>query len=93
MLFKNPMSLWQFAASNIIFDRLGTSLAFVTQVCLVSSVGFAFTQCLWEALKRRSLSIDGIDAAFAATTSPISFLNAEMLFKIKKVSLLATIAW
>ena len=93
MLLKPPVELRKRSASNIVFDRLGTSLAFIAQVCLVSSVGVAFTQCLWEALKGTSLSIDGIDAAFAATTSLVSFSNTEMLFKVKKVSLLAMIAW
>ncbi|KAF7868385.1 hypothetical protein EAF04_004917 [Stromatinia cepivora] len=73
--------------------RFGTTSAFISQVCLVSSVGFAYTQWLWKSLyhKDTKVSIKCLDAAFVADTSVLSFLNKEMLWKLKLASLLATV--
>ena len=73
--------------------RIGTTLAFITQVCLVGSVQFAYIQTLWRALKRSIISIYAIDAGFAASSTLLSFLNLEMLSKLRLASCLAIIAW
>ncbi|TGO48091.1 hypothetical protein BOTNAR_0493g00050 [Botryotinia narcissicola] len=75
--------------------RYGTTFAFVSQVCLVSSVGFAYTQWLWKSLyhKDTKVSVHCLDAAFVADTSVLSILNTEMLWKLKLGSLLAIVAW
>ncbi|TGO86393.1 hypothetical protein BPOR_0307g00020 [Botrytis porri] len=75
--------------------RYGTTFAFVSQVCLVSSVGFAYTQWLWKSLyhKDTKVSVNCLDAAFVADTSVLSILNTEMLWKLKLGSLLAIVAW
>ncbi|KAI9647681.1 hypothetical protein NHQ30_004066 [Ciborinia camelliae] len=75
--------------------RYGNILAFVSQVCLVSSVGFAYTQWLWKSLyhKDTKVSVQCLDAAFVADTSFLSILNREMLWKLKLGSSLAMIAW
>ncbi|KAA8573449.1 hypothetical protein EYC84_005034 [Monilinia fructicola] len=75
--------------------RYGTTFAFVSQVCLVSSVGFAYTQWLWKSLyhKDTKVSVNCLDAAFVADTCVLSMLNTEMLWKLKLGSLLAMAAW
>lgn len=75
--------------------RYGTTFAFVSQVCLVSSVGFAYTQWLWKSLyhKDTKVSVNCLDAAFVADTSVLSILNTEMLWKLKLGSVLAVVAW
>ncbi|MCJ1467673.1 hypothetical protein MMC07_006298 [Pseudocyphellaria aurata] len=73
--------------------RYGTTFAFATQVGLVSSVGIAYTQCLWSALRRANLSIRGLDAAFGAYNTLLSFFNVEMLANVKVPSLIALLAW
>ncbi|KAF7913457.1 hypothetical protein BELL_0064g00280 [Botrytis elliptica] len=75
--------------------RYGTTFAFVSQVCLVSSVGFAYTQWLWKSLyhKDTKVSVNCLDAAFVADTSVLSILNTEMLWKLKLGSLIAIAAW
>lgn len=73
--------------------RSGTTLAFLTQVCLVLSVSLAFTQCLWRVFRHNDMSIADIDAAAAANSSLLSFFNLGMLSKMKIGSLLALTAW
>ena len=74
-------------------DRIGTALAFITQISLVGSVQFAYTQCLWRALKRSVISVRGVDAGFDVTSNLLSFTNVEMLSKLRLASFLALIAW
>ncbi|KAG0646652.1 hypothetical protein D0Z07_7475 [Hyphodiscus hymeniophilus] len=73
--------------------RWGTTFAYITQVCLVSSVGFAYTQWLFRTLKRTKVAVEGLDAAFSADSTIISLLHKEMLMKIKVGSLLALMIW
>ena len=73
--------------------RIGTALAFFAQVSLVYSIQKAFTQWLWRELKRETVSFKGIDAAWAATSDPLSFLSPEMLVKVKIASALAFVSW
>jgi hypothetical protein len=81
---------WQ---TLIILVRWGTTFAYITQVSLVTSIGFAYTQWLWWTLKRTrpGVSITALDAAFSADASLIALLNMEMIGKIKVCSLLALI--
>lgn len=73
--------------------RVGTTLAFITQVSLAGSIHVAYVQTLWRALKRRELSLRAIDAGFAATGSLLSFANLEMVAKLRLSSFLALVAW
>ena len=59
----------------------------------MGSVHFAYTQCLWRALKRSVISVRGVDAGFDITCSLLSFANVEVLLKLRLASFLALIAW
>lgn len=74
-------------------NRIGTALAWITQISLVGSVQVAYTQCLWRALKRSVISVRGVDAGFDVTDNLLSFTNVEMLSKLRLASFLALIAW
>ena len=73
--------------------RIGTVLAYLAQVCLVGSVYFSYVQCLWRALKNSRISVRAVNAGFDATNSLMSFLNLEMISKLRLASVLAVIAW
>ena len=73
--------------------RIGTLLAYLTQTSLVGSVCIAYVQCLWRALKRSSISVEAVDAGTDATKSLLSFLNVEMLSKLKLASIIALVSW
>lgn len=73
--------------------RIGTTLAFITQISFATSINYAYVQALWKALKRSIISINGIDAGFAASESLLSFLDLEMLAKLRLASFLALVAW
>lgn len=73
--------------------RYGTTFAFVTQVSLVGSVGFACSQWLWKTSRTTGVSVQCLDSAFSADTQLISMFNLEIWWKIKLGSLLALLAW
>jgi hypothetical protein len=73
--------------------RLGTTFAFVTHLCLATSVGYSYIQWLWRSLKETGLTISGLDAAFAARTNILSLLNSDLLRELKVASLLVLISW
>ncbi|KAL1630644.1 hypothetical protein SLS54_000515 [Diplodia seriata] len=50
-------------------------------------------QVLWGTLRRKYLSIQAIDAAFAVHETLLSFLNLEMLSKMRTLTLLALATW
>ena len=64
-----------------------------TSTSFVSSIQISFNQVLWRELKGHVISFKGIDAAFAATGSPLSFINGEMLTKVRVASALAFVSW
>ncbi|KAH9203863.1 hypothetical protein DL95DRAFT_320599 [Leptodontidium sp. 2 PMI_412] len=73
--------------------RYGTTFAYLAQVCLVTPVGFAYTQWLWKGLERKIVTVNALDAAFGARTSILSLLDAEILWKTRAGLILAFIVW
>ncbi|MCJ1268563.1 hypothetical protein MMC22_008451 [Lobaria immixta] len=73
--------------------RFGTAFAFLVEVSLATAVSIAQTQRAWTTVERKSVSIGGIDAVFAATRDLGSFMSWEMLSRAKLASLLALICW
>ncbi|KAF2139835.1 uncharacterized protein K452DRAFT_274310 [Aplosporella prunicola CBS 121167] len=73
--------------------RFGNVFAFLAKVCFCSAAQIAFTQWLWRTVRREYISIRGIDAAFSLNETLLSFLNLEMLLKIRVGALLAVVIW
>ena len=73
--------------------RLGTTLAFLSTICLTYSMTKSYTQCLFRDLRSHTLSLRGLDAAFAAMNDLLSFLNGEMWMMAKLASSLALLTW
>lgn len=55
------------------------------------SVGIACMQSVWRIMRRTYTTIEGIDAAFAMQGSILSFLNWEMMSKVKVGTLIALV--
>ncbi|KAG9238932.1 hypothetical protein BJ875DRAFT_415061 [Amylocarpus encephaloides] len=67
----------------------GNFFAWVVQSSLAMSMTFAYIQYLWMTLKDTEVSIQALNAAFAAPTSWLFIFNYEMLRKISVGYLLA----
>lgn len=84
---------WARNFSYQILFRYGNLFAYFVHTSFVASVGFAYIQVSWKALKSREFSIEGIDAIVGAMHNTLSLFNREILWKMKVGWLLALIAW
>lgn len=73
--------------------QIGTGLAFLSRASLVSVVEVARTQWLWLTLRKRFITLGGIDAMFGVTSDPTYFLNLAMLRGAKLTTLMAALIW
>ncbi|KAI2783856.1 hypothetical protein F4815DRAFT_458231 [Daldinia loculata] len=73
--------------------RIGTGLALLTRCGLVAAIGIAAVQQTWLSLRKRAMSIGGIDSMFDIMGNPLSFLNRDFLTHAKRLAVLAAVAW
>jgi hypothetical protein len=73
--------------------RGGVACAFLAQAALVGAVVVAHGQVAWDTVRRKEVSIGGVDAMFAAAGDLTAFWNVESMRKAKVATLLAVLAW
>ncbi|KAL2674179.1 hypothetical protein Neosp_012626 [[Neocosmospora] mangrovei] len=73
--------------------RVGTGLAFLVKASFAASLGIAIKQLIWTMLRRRFTSLKGIDALFAITTDPTSFLVRDIWVGMPGLAVLAVLLW
>ncbi|KAI1463117.1 uncharacterized protein F4812DRAFT_284822 [Daldinia caldariorum] len=73
--------------------RIGAGLALITKCGLVAAVGIAAVQQTWLSLRKRSISINGIDSMFGVMRNLWSFFSTDFLVNAKRLYLLAAVAW
>ncbi|KAI0106861.1 hypothetical protein F4814DRAFT_429247 [Daldinia grandis] len=73
--------------------RIGTGLALLTRCGLVAAIGIAAVQQTWLSLRKRAMSIGGIDSMFGIMGNPWSFFNGDFLMHAKRLAVIAAIAW
>lgn len=74
-------------------QRLGIAAAFIAQSALTLAVGVAYTQRIWVSVKRRPLTLSGLDKVFSLQDDIFAFLSWEVVTKAKFLCLLGLIAW
>jgi len=73
--------------------RAGTAFAFLSKASLVGAVVVAHKQIAWDTVRKRAITIDGINAMFVAPTDLTSFWNGDMLRRAKTATILALLTW
>ncbi|KAF2137403.1 uncharacterized protein K452DRAFT_341160 [Aplosporella prunicola CBS 121167] len=73
--------------------RFGNAFVFLAKCCFCASANVAFTQWLWRALRQKYISTKGLDAAFSANETLLSFFDLDMLSKVKIGAILAAATW
>lgn len=71
----------------------GTAFSAIVQMSLMFSIRVAYVQWMWKLLKKNIVSIEAMDAGFAATTDLISFVNWEIWTKSTLAMILASMFW
>lgn len=73
--------------------RIGTGLTILFRAALVAMVGISRKQWLWVTLRKRFITLKGINAMFGATTDPSYFGNADMLLSARLATIMALVMW
>ncbi|KAM3069612.1 hypothetical protein ACMFMF_008826 [Clarireedia jacksonii] len=73
--------------------RFGTTFAFLVKVCLTTATGIAYVQGIWTIFRQRAVTIEAIDAAFAANTNVFKFSNWGFLSNFKIPVAIGVILW
>ena len=82
------------ATEQLKMVRYGTAMAFFVKSMLVSTVIVCYRQRIWHTLRRKAMTINGIDGLFSATEDPtMFFLNWEMIRNGKLATLMAICSW
>ncbi|KAG0126628.1 hypothetical protein HOY82DRAFT_627217 [Tuber indicum] len=71
----------------------GTAFAFLSKASLVGAVVVAHKQIAWDTVRKKAITVDGVDAMFVAPTDFTSFWNGDMLKRAKVATILALLAW
>lgn len=71
----------------------GSSLAFLTKVCFTAVLAISRTQWVWVTLRKRRMTLGGIDALFGVSSDPTFFSNFNMLRHAKLATLMAILMW
>lgn len=81
------------AVDQLTKVRYGTALAFFTKACFVGSVIVGFKQRIWWTMRRRALSLKGIDALFGMVEDPTWFMTWEVWRGAKVATLMGLATW
>ncbi|RSL88686.1 hypothetical protein CEP51_001610 [Fusarium floridanum] len=73
--------------------RVGTGFAFLVKACFAASLGIVIKQLVWTMLRKRFMSLRGIDALFAITTDPTAFLVHDIWMGMPCLVLLTVLLW
>lgn len=73
--------------------RIGTGLAFLSRASLAAVVGISRKQWMWVTLRKKFMTLAGIDAMFGVTSDPIFFTNWNMVKQAKFATLMALLIW
>jgi len=82
------------AENQLVISRIGVAIAFFTKASLVGSVVLAYRQRVWRTMRRKPISLSGLDALFQVVESPVwFFMGKEMFVKARVASLMAAATW
>lgn len=72
---------------------IGSGLSFLSKVMLTAALGTSRTQWVWLTLRKKWLTLNGIDAVFGVTSDPTFFITPIMLKRAKVVTIMAIAMW
>jgi hypothetical protein len=81
------------AINQQLATRIGTALAFLVKTTLVAAIGVSRKQLIWYALRRRPITLAGIDGLFGVSSDSTQFANLDMIWNAPLSSLMAIVMW
>lgn len=81
------------AINQQLATRIGTAFAFLVKTTLVAAIGISRKQLIWYALRRRPITLAGIDGLFGVSSDPTQFANLDMILNAPFSTLMAIVMW
>ncbi|KAL6851589.1 hypothetical protein J3F83DRAFT_639917 [Trichoderma novae-zelandiae] len=73
--------------------RIGSGLAFLNKTCLTAVMGMVATQQIWFTVRRRVITLSGIDSMFKLMNDPTAVFSRDLVTRAKTLVLLASLSW
>ncbi|KAK4224039.1 hypothetical protein QBC38DRAFT_538687 [Podospora fimiseda] len=73
--------------------RLGTAFAVLTKTSLVALIRIAAVQQMWATLRRKAMTLGGIDGMFNIMHDPTGIFNKDLLAHAKILTVFAIVFW
>lgn len=91
---------YQFLDGKVVIEasqewnfRFGTAFAFLTKTMFAAAVGFAYNQHLWTTVRKKGITVEGLDAMFGALSNVLSFFSWDYIRRAKMGVILAGLTW
>ncbi|KAJ6484672.1 hypothetical protein C8R45DRAFT_1075142 [Mycena sanguinolenta] len=74
-------------------SAIGTAFAILVSSLLAVSARTAFLQCAWRVVRKRAISISGLNALWSSPTNLLAFLSLEFWRTAKGIVVISGLAW
>ncbi|KAJ6484644.1 hypothetical protein C8R45DRAFT_1147434 [Mycena sanguinolenta] len=74
-------------------SAIGTAFAFLVSSLLSVSAGTAFLQCAWSVVRKRAISISGLNAMWSSPTNMFAFLSLDFWRTAQGIVVISGLAW
>ncbi|KAJ6505252.1 hypothetical protein C8R45DRAFT_1209064 [Mycena sanguinolenta] len=74
-------------------SAIGTAFAFLVSSSLAVSAGTAFLQCAWSVVRKRAISISGLNAMWSSPTNMFAFLSLDFWRTAQGIVVISALAW
>ncbi|KAJ7842883.1 hypothetical protein B0H13DRAFT_2365030 [Mycena leptocephala] len=73
-------------------SAIGTTFAFLVSAALGVSVGTAFLQCAWNAVRQRAFTVSGLDALWSSPHNALAFFYFDFWSSARGIVLISALA-
>ena len=73
--------------------RIGTALAFTITISLRGAAVFGYDQYMWNLMRRKAVTIAGLDNLFSLTSNVFALFSTELLRRAPMAVLIALLTW
>ncbi|KAF7364177.1 hypothetical protein MSAN_01077000 [Mycena sanguinolenta] len=74
-------------------SAIGTAFAFIVSSLLAVSAGTAFLQCAWRVVRKRAISISGLNAMWSSPTNMFAFMSLDFWRTAQGIAIVSGLAW
>ncbi|KAJ7455690.1 hypothetical protein B0H11DRAFT_1926077 [Mycena galericulata] len=74
-------------------SAIGTAFAILATAALRMSVGTAYLQCAWKAVRQRAFTVSGLDALWSSPRNALAFFSFDFWSSARGIVLISALPW